>query len=278
MWAGYMALVNQQAVANGNATLGFINPSVYLFGVGKGYSTDFHDITSGTSGSYSAVTGYDLVTGWGSPNNGLIAALAGMPASPNFTVSASPASVSVAQGSSGTSTITTAVSGGFNSSIGLTATGQPSTVTVSFSPASITGAGTSTMTMTVASNATPGSYPITVTGTGGGITQTSTVSLTVTAAASGNFTISASPTSVSVQGNKRTSTVTITTTVSGGFNSAIALSASGLPNGTTAAFSPTSIAAPGSVSSTMTLTVGSSTAAGTYSVIVTGTMVNDRRL
>ena len=279
MWAGYMALINQQAAVNSNAALGFISPAIYSLGVGSGYSTDFHDITSGTSGSYSAVAGYDLVTGWGSPNgNGLIAALAGMPASPNFTVSASPASVSVAQGSSGTSTITTAVSGGFNSSIGLTATGQPSTVTVSFSPASITGAGTSTMTMTVASNATPGSYPITVTGTGGGITQTSTVSLTVTAAASGNFTISASPTSVSVQGNKRTSTVTITTTVSGGFNSAIALSASGLPNGTTAAFSPTSIAAPGSVSSTMTLTVGSSTAAGTYSVIVTGTMVNDRRL
>ena len=40
--------------------------------------TDFHDITSGTSGSYSAVTGYDLVTGWGSPNGqGLINALVG---------------------------------------------------------------------------------------------------------------------------------------------------------------------------------------------------------
>ena len=40
------------------------------------YETDFHDITSGTSGSYSAVTGYDLVTGWGSPNGtGLINAL-----------------------------------------------------------------------------------------------------------------------------------------------------------------------------------------------------------
>ena len=85
MWAGYMALVNQQAAANGHATLGFINPSIYSFGVGSGYGADFHDITSGTSGSYSAVTGYDLVTGWGSPNGtGLINALAGISTSPNF--------------------------------------------------------------------------------------------------------------------------------------------------------------------------------------------------
>jgi kumamolisin len=68
MWAGYMALVNQQLVANGYARLGFINPYLYAFGVSSSYNTDFHDITSGKSGSYSAVVGYDLVTGWGSPN------------------------------------------------------------------------------------------------------------------------------------------------------------------------------------------------------------------
>ena len=70
MWAGYMALANQQAAANGDSTLGFINPTIYSIGVGSSYGTDFHDITSGTSGSYSAVTGYDLVTGWGSHERG----------------------------------------------------------------------------------------------------------------------------------------------------------------------------------------------------------------
>lgn len=76
MWAGYIALVNQQLVADGYSTLGFINPDLYSFGVSSSYDTDFHDITSGKSGSYSAVTGYDLVTGWGSPNGqGLINAL-----------------------------------------------------------------------------------------------------------------------------------------------------------------------------------------------------------
>jgi kumamolisin len=76
MWAAYIALVNQQLVADGYKTLGFINPYLYAFGVSSSYGTDFHDITSGKSGSYSAVKGYDLVTGWGSPNGqGLINAL-----------------------------------------------------------------------------------------------------------------------------------------------------------------------------------------------------------
>ena len=76
MWAGYIALVNQQLKTNGFSTIGFINPYIYGFGVSSSYGTDFHDITSGKSGSFSAVTGYDLVTGWGSPNGqGLINAL-----------------------------------------------------------------------------------------------------------------------------------------------------------------------------------------------------------
>ena len=78
MWAGYVALANQQLKSDGYSTLGFINPYIYPFGVSSSYGTDFHDVTSGKSGSYSAVTGYDLVTGWGSPNGtGLINALVG---------------------------------------------------------------------------------------------------------------------------------------------------------------------------------------------------------
>ena len=76
MWAGYMALVNQQAIANGHPLLGFINPSLYAIGASSSYNSDFHDITSGNNG-YPATTGYDLTTGWGSPNgSGLIDALA----------------------------------------------------------------------------------------------------------------------------------------------------------------------------------------------------------
>ncbi len=76
MWAGFIALVNQSRVAAGKKTIGFINPGIYAENVTSTYSTDFHDITSGKSGSYSAVTGYDLVTGWGSPKPALITTLA----------------------------------------------------------------------------------------------------------------------------------------------------------------------------------------------------------
>lgn len=76
-WAGYLALVNQQSVANGKSTLGFLNPTLYAMGLAKSYSTGFHDISSGSNGAYSTEKGYDLVTGWGTPNRtGLINALA----------------------------------------------------------------------------------------------------------------------------------------------------------------------------------------------------------
>jgi subtilase family serine protease len=76
MWAGYLALANQQAAAHSDKPPGFINPTIYPLGLGSGYHTDFHDITVGGNG-FPATKGYDLATGWGSPNtDGLINALA----------------------------------------------------------------------------------------------------------------------------------------------------------------------------------------------------------
>jgi subtilase family serine protease len=273
MWAGYVALVNQQLANNGDPTIGFINPTIYAQNITSSYATDFHDITSGTSGSFSAEVGYDLVTGWGSPNGvGLINALAPTSTSPAFSITASPASVSVAQGSSGSSTITTTVSGGFDSAIALTASGQPSGVTLTLSSASIAapGSGSSTLTMAVASTTAAGTYTITVAGTGGGITHTATVALTVTAPAAGTFTISVSPTSGSLR-QGQSGTASVTTAVSGGFDSAIALSATGEPTGVTITFTPASIAAPGSGTSSMLLTVSRTAKTGTYPITITGT-------
>jgi kumamolisin len=76
MWAGYLALTNQQAAANGDQPPGFIDRAIYPLGLSSGYDTAFHDITSGSNG-FPAVTGYDLASGWGTPNtDGLINALA----------------------------------------------------------------------------------------------------------------------------------------------------------------------------------------------------------
>src|SRR5580693_8297317 len=273
MWAGYLALANQQAANEGDPTIGFINPTIYAQNITSSYATDFHDITSGTSGSFSAVTGYDLVTGWGSPNGvGLINALAPTSTSPAFSINASPASVSVVQGSNGTSTITTTVSGGFDSAIALTASGQPTGVTLTLSSSTIAapGSGSSTLTMAVASTTVAGTYTITVSGTGGGITHTATVALTVTAPTAGAFTISVSPTSGSLR-QGQSGTATVTTAVSGGFDSAIALSATGEPTGVTITFTPSSIAAPGSGTSSMLLTVSRTAPTGTYPITITGT-------
>ena len=179
-WAGFVALANQQAVANGKSTLGFLNPTIYNIGTGSSYTANFHDITSGnnkpTAGAgsgFNAVTGYDLVTGWGSPTNALITTLAG-----DFTLSASPSGLSVGTGSTGSSTIIVAASNGFAGAISLSASGLPSGVTASFSPSSTTS--TSTLQLNVASSASAGSYPITVMGTAGTLSHSATVNLTIT--------------------------------------------------------------------------------------------------
>jgi len=355
---------------------------------------------------------------------------------PNFAMAASPAALTIAQGGSGTSTITTTLSGNFNSSIALSAAGLPAGTTASFTPTSIAapGAGSSTLTISVGASTPVGTYNVVVNGTGGGQTHSATINLTVatsgsttqqllgnigfengssnpapwtvtsgvidnstfeaphtgswkawldgygsvhtdsilqqvsipsTAAqvalsfwlhidttetttttaydtlkvqlrnssgtvlttlttysnlnagagysqvsldvssykgqtiqvflvgtedaslktsfvvddftlnattsggASADFAISASPSALTIAAGS-SGTSTITTTLSGSFNSAIALTASGLPTGATASFNPNSIAAPGAGSSTLTISADPTTAAGTYSVTVNG--------
>jgi galactose oxidase-like protein/chitobiase/beta-hexosaminidase-like protein/glyoxal oxidase-like protein len=99
---------------------------------------------------------------------------------PSFTVTA-PASVSISQGNQGSPTVTTVVSGGFNSSISLSVAGAPSGSTVSLNPTTIpaAGAGTSTMNIVVGLNTPTGTYPLTITANGGGIQKTATVNLVV---------------------------------------------------------------------------------------------------
>jgi len=69
-WAAFTSIYDQYASAKGKAALGFANPTLYTIGAGSNHSTAFHDITSGSNGAYSAGTGYDRVSGWGSYNAG----------------------------------------------------------------------------------------------------------------------------------------------------------------------------------------------------------------
>jgi subtilase family serine protease len=74
LWAGLIALANQQAAINGQPPVGFINPAIYEIGRESTYAADFHDITTGNNFwpsspvNFSAAPGYDLCTGWGTPN------------------------------------------------------------------------------------------------------------------------------------------------------------------------------------------------------------------
>lgn len=264
MWAGYLALANQQAAANGTPAPGFINPAIYPLGLSSAYDNDFHDITSGSDGPFPTTVGYDLPTGWGSPNgSGLINFLTG-PAQPGFSLSANPTSVSVTQGSTGTSTITITPEGGFSGSVTLSASGLPSGVTASFSPNPATS--TSTLTLSATSTATAGTVTVTISGVSGSTTGSTTISLTVNPLVQ-SFTLSASPSTVSIAKGGASGASTITITPVNGFSGNVTLTTSTLPKGVTASFSPN----PATSTSVLTFTASTTATAGTKTITITGT-------
>ena len=90
LWAGLVALANQQGASQGRPPVGFLNPAIYEIGEGPSYANCFHDITNGNNAwvntkagtssdnLYNAAIGYDLCTGWGtSAGPALLDALVG---------------------------------------------------------------------------------------------------------------------------------------------------------------------------------------------------------
>jgi len=152
-------------------------------------------------------------------------------ATPSFTLSAAPASVSITPGGAGgTSVITVADQGGFSGSVALAASGLPSGVTANFNPSSTTS--TSTLTLTASGSAAAGGpTTVTITGTSGSLIATTTVSLTV----SQGFTLSTptplSPSTV-LSGASATSTFNVTATNGTTFVNAVTFACNGLPDAT----------------------------------------------
>ncbi len=265
------------SVTSGAAQTVSLSASGQPAGTSVGFSPS--SVTAGGSSTMTVDVGADTATGdytitvTGTGATGAIhttsVALTVIAAPPSdFSISASPDSLSIQQGSSATSTISTAVTLGIAQTIVLSASGQPSGVTVSFSPSSVTAGGSSTMTVGVDALTTPGDYTVTVTGTSASATHTTSVALTVTAAPPFDFALTATPASLSVQqGGSGTST--IGTAVLSGTAQTVSFSASGQPSGTTVSFNPPSVTAGGS--STMTVAVGATTAPGAYTITVTGT-------
>src|SRR5437773_5328074 len=115
----------------------------------------------------------------------------GAPPPPDFSVSASPSSLTVAQGASGTSIVTVGSLNGFSSAVTLSASGLPSGVTASFSANPVTppsgGSAASTLTLNAAAGAATGTSTVTVTGTSGATAHSTSISLTVTATGGGGL-------------------------------------------------------------------------------------------
>ncbi|GDY33820.1 S53 family peptidase [Gandjariella thermophila] len=76
LWAAYLALYDQKAASAGRPRLGSANPALYRVGGSGDRGAAFHDVLTGNNRHYPATPGYDLASGWGSPNaDALTAAL-----------------------------------------------------------------------------------------------------------------------------------------------------------------------------------------------------------
>ena len=243
-WAGFMALVNEQAALKNAPSVGFLNPTVYGLGTGSNYDSFFHDITSGSNNNglgqqYDAVTGYDLVTGWGSPNGqALISTLTPPSTAPYFTLSATPSTLTVPPGAAGTtSTIQLASGNNFTGTVDLAVNilGAPPGVTATLNPTSISGSGTSTLTVSLTGSGPGGNLVVAVTGTsaGGVLTQPAYLTLALP-----TFSLSASPGAVYLN-QDGTATSTVTVAPQNGFDGKVTFSSvSGLPSGVVASLHP----------------------------------------
>src|SRR5256712_3824228 len=176
-WAAITAIVNSGGGKLSSASFG-TNIALYNAATGPAYSTNYRDITSGSNGNCGATcnTGpsYDFVTGVGSPlTNSLIPYL--QPPSPDFTISASPSSLTINPGSSGSSTITVTSVNGFSGIVSL-ASSPSSSSTLSSSSVNVPAGGKASGMLTVKPS---GSTTYTITGTSGSVSHSVNVAVTV---------------------------------------------------------------------------------------------------
>jgi hypothetical protein len=268
-FASIMGLVVQKNGAQGNANPVFYSMANNQFN-GAGISV-YHDVTTGNNSvpgvtGFNAQTGYDLSTGWGSPDvTKLVNVWNNNAGQPDFTVSAAPTSRIVAQNSSTTFTVTVNAVNNYTGTISFSVTGLPAGATASFAPTSVVNAGTSVLTITTAATTAQGSYPLSIIGNDGTVGHSAQVTLVV---GNPDFTLAVSPGSQSViQGNSVS--YTVTQTAVNNYAATVSYSISGLPTGATATFTPASVAASGTT--TLSVSTATTTPAGSYTLTITGT-------
>jgi hypothetical protein len=230
----------------------------------------WYDQANGENGDICAgdpnatLLGYRVQTAWSNADNKCVSQRNLTPPAPDFSVSISPGSQTVTQGGSTSFTATATPANGFSGAIAWSVSGLPSGATGSFSSSG----NSQSLSIAAGTSTAAGTYSFTVTGASGSLSHSATASLTVSTAAQADFSLALSPASVSIQAGA-SATAIATISGSNGFSSGVSLSASGLPSGVTAAFSPATVT--GSGKSTLTLAVAAGAAAGTSTVTVSGT-------
>jgi hypothetical protein len=136
---------------------------------------------------------------------------------PDFSVSASPPSESIAVGNSASYIVFANELGGFTGTVSLACSGLPSGASCSFNPTTLNlsqgNSENATLTINTSGSIAPGTFNVTVTGTSGSLNHNTSLSLTVTAGSPPAFMLSASPTSGTVSaGGSVTSKITVTPT------------------------------------------------------------------
>lgn len=185
LWAGFMALVNQQAASLGNPPVGFPNPAIYAIGKGSysTYANVFHDITTGNNYDsqnptrFGATIGYDLCTGWGTPRgSSTIAALASVGTN-DFQFYSTPDTLTIVPGGTATTMINVAHMNGATGPVAFSISGLRTGLGAVFSPSSTTTS--NLLTLVTANTITPGTNLLTITGTSGGLSHSVTMMLIV---------------------------------------------------------------------------------------------------
>jgi uncharacterized membrane protein len=210
-----------------------------------------------TPGTYNLT-----VDGTGTPGNRSTPLTLTVQATPDYALSINPTALTINQGANDNTAVTITRTN-FTGAVTLSLGNAPAGVTGAFVPAAPTGT-TSTLTVTVGTAVTPGTYNLTVDGTG--TPGNRSTPLTLTVAPAPDYSLAAAPSSLTIQqGANDNSTITITRT---NFTGAVTLSLGNAPAGVTGTFVP---AAPTGTTSTLTVAVAASVAAGTYNLTIDGT-------